>query len=161
MIVQSADVLPAPRPLTGSLLRTPVIFQVVALHSSTTTALRFTTTIRWSGGQSAFGFAVTASISGGVVSTTLISVEHDAELAALSATATVMRFVPTGSSANSETSACVVGLSAGTVFVWTGSPFNSQTTVSGSPSRSFTRTRTSTGLPHSTVADGGQVIVGG
>src|SRR5882724_2015975 len=95
-MIQSGEVLPSPCPLTGSLLVTLEIFHVVSLQVSCTRACTVTFTILWLGGQSEEGSALAETITGGVVSTTTIAVEHDTVLFPASVTITSMTLVPSG-----------------------------------------------------------------
>src|SRR5512133_2461694 len=100
-------------------------------------------------------------MTGGVVSTTVTTVPQEAVLVALSVTVTATLFVPSGRLALNITGVVVPGLPAGIVLVWALVPLTLQTTFSASPSGSETTTVIVAVVPHSTVASGPQVMVGG
>src|SRR5260370_37089421 len=88
VITQSGSFPCSLRALAGSSLVTLTIFQVVASHVSVTCAKTRTFTHLSLGGQSTFGSAATLVITGGVVSTTLMTVPHEAVLPPESLTVT-------------------------------------------------------------------------
>src|SRR6266852_4237483 len=97
---------------------------------------------------------------GGVVSTTVTTVEHDAELPTGSVTVMASTLVPRGRTPLNETSPPPVG-PAGSEFVCTGVPFKLHTTVSGAPGGPETMTVTVVAVPHSLVLFAAQIIAGG
>src|SRR5260221_6718757 len=99
-------------------------------------------------------------MTGGVVSTTVTKVEHDAELPIGSMTVTESTLVPSGRTPVNETSPPAVG-PGGREFVCTAVPFKLQTTVSGAPGGPETMTVTVVAVPHSLVLFAAQMIASG
>src|SRR5712691_6637790 len=99
-------------------------------------------------------------MTGGVVSTTVTIVEHDAELPTGSVTVMASTLVPRGRTPVNETSPPPVG-PAGREFVCTLVPFKLQTTVSAAPGGPETMTVTVVAVAHSLVLFAAQMIVGG
>ena len=66
------------------------------------------------GGQRTLGLAMAETITGGIVSTTVTIVEHDAVLVSESDTKTAIILVPNGKWATNETFVATGGLLAGT-----------------------------------------------
>src|SRR5438045_215255 len=118
-------------------------------------------TILWFGGHNTLGLALMLESTGGVVSTTVIIVEQDVELVALSVTVTATTLVPSGKTPEKETLTAPGGLLTGKVLVWRPAPLRVQTTVKPSPSGSDTKTVTCAMVAHSTVLAAGQLTVGG
>jgi hypothetical protein len=130
-----------------------------APQASVTEVRIFTRTIWRLGGHSTFGEAATSRITGGVVSTTVMVVEHEATLVP-SVTPTASRLVPSGNDPERETLTEAPGELAGTRLVCTPVPFKNHTTTMASPSGSETCAVSCVSTPHSTTVAGGQVTVG-
>src|SRR5204863_9493622 len=100
------------------------------------------------------------SMTGGMVSTTVMTVEQVVEFVELSVAVSSSVFVPKGSAAEKETKAEVGGPPAGMLLVCTGVPFNFQITSMGSPAASETDAVKVPCTLHSTVTLLGQMISG-
>ena len=96
-MIQSGVKLPNPGPVTGSLLLTPVIEQAgLGSQLSVAVATTVTGTMRWFGGQSTLGVAVTLPITGGSTSFT-VTVKLQVAVAPFPSVAVQLTFVaPTG-----------------------------------------------------------------
>src|SRR6185369_12698095 len=97
-----------------------------------------------------FGLALTETITGGLVSTTVTVLPHETWLLALSVTVTPMELVPNGKLAVKVTLAAAGGLLAGMALVCMEAPFTDQTTLRASPSVSDTSTVNSVGTLQAT-----------
>src|SRR5256885_16748771 len=99
-------------------------------------------------------------MTGGVVSTTVTTVEHDAELVAESVTVMVSTLAPRAKTPVKETSPPAV-TAAAREFVCTLVPFKFQTTVRAVPDAPETMAVTVVAVAHSLVLFAAQMIVGG
>ena len=143
---------------TGSLLCTPMMWQVKALQSVART-VNVTGTKRFGDDEIFFGSALRSSILGALVSSTVTLVEHWTTAALPSQTRTPIVWAPKLRSALSFTLRGAAGCTSPSRLVCTSTPSTDHTMASASPSGSLTVAFNS--VPHSMVMFVGQMTVGG